>query len=200
LYAFIRRRGFDPERAKDLTQEFFARLLEKNFLMAADREKGRFRSFLLACVQHFLSKELKKERALKRGGGYTFISLDEVMAEGRYAQEPVDRMSPEKIYERGWGLTLLDQALARLKREYVADEKSGLFEALHIFLSGARQAPGSYAEIGVRLNMTESAVRQAAYRMRFRFGVLLRWEVAHTVANPREIEDELGHLLTIMSN
>ncbi len=199
VYAFLRRRGHKPDAAKDLTQELFYRLIEKRSLEVVDREKGRFRSFLLACVQNLLAKQWEKEHTLKRGGQYSFVPLDEVWAETRYSAEPADPMSPEKLFERRWALTLLDQAMEQLQREYANAGKNAQFEALQVFLSGAKESPASYAEIGAQLNLGENAARQAAYRMRGRFGELLRMQVAQTVAGPAELEAELTHLRTVLS-
>ena len=199
VYAFLRRRGHKPDEAKDLTQELFYRLIERRSLEVADREKGRFRSFLLACVQNLLAKQREKEHTLKRGGQYSFVPLDEVWAESRYSAEPVDLMSPEKLFERRWALTLLDQAMEQLKREYTNAGKSAQFEALQVFLSGAKDSPNSYAEVGAQLNVGENAARQAAYRMRGRFGELLRMQVAQTVASPAELDAELGHVRKVLS-
>lgn len=200
VYVFIRRRGAEAEPAKDLTQEFFSRLLAKQYLRTADRERGRFRTFLMTCVDHFLSNERKKERALKRGGSYTFVPLEESPAEDRYQAEPYEAMSPDKLLDRRWALTLLDLSLDQLKQEYAASGKLGQFEALQECLSGAKEAPSSFAEISVRLEMSPASVRQAASRMRCRFGDLLRRNVARTVSHPGEVESELAHLRAALSN
>ena len=191
VYAFLRRRGYDRDRAKDLTQELFAQLIEKRSFEVADKERGRFRSFLLACLRHLLSHEYKKEHAVKRGGEYTFVPLDDVLAENRYGTEPADDMSPEKLFERRWALTLLDQAMEDLKREYVDSGRSQQFEALYPFITGASDSSTTYAEVAARLNLNENAARQSAFRMRTRFGDLLRARVALTVASPQELEAEL---------
>ena len=191
VYAFLRRRGYDRDKSKDLTQELFVQLIEKRSIEVADKERGRFRSFLLACLRHLLSHEYKKDHAVKRGGEYTFVPLDEVLAENRYGAEPVDDLTPEKLFERRWALTLLDQAMDELKCEYVDSGRSEQFEALHPFITGATDSAASYAEIGTRLNLNENAARQAAFRMRTRFGDLLRAKVALTVACPEELESEL---------
>lgn len=192
VYAFLRRRGYDRDRSKDLTQELFAQLIEKRSFEVADKERGRFRSFLLACLRHLLSHEYKKEHAAKRGGEYTFVPLDEVLAENRYGAEPADdNMSPEKLFERRWALTLLDQAMEDLKREYVDSGRSQQFDALHPLIAGASDSSATYAEVAARLNLNENAARQAAFRMRTRFGDLLRSKVAFTVASPEELEAEL---------
>ena len=191
VYAFLRRRGYDRDKAKDLTQELFAQLIEKRTFEVAEKERGRFRCFLLACLRHLLSHEYKQDHAVKRGGEFTFVSLDEVLAENRYGAEPIDEMSPEKLFERRWAMTLLDQAMTELKHEYTGSGRSELFESLHPFITGAEDSPASYAEVAARLGMNENAARQAAFRMRTRFGDLLRSEVALTVASPQELEAEL---------
>ena len=194
VYAFIRRRGAEAEPAKDLTQEFFSRLLAKHYLRTADPERGRFRTFLMSCVDHFLSNERKRERTVKRGGNYTFVPLEESTAEARYQAEPFETMSPDRMLDRRWALTLLDLSLEQLKQEYVAAEKIGQFDALEECLSGAKEASSSFAEIGLRLGMSPASARQAACRMRCRFGELLRRNVAKTVSSPSEVESELVHL------
>jgi RNA polymerase sigma factor (sigma-70 family) len=199
LYAFIRRRGNDAEPAKDLTQEFFSRLIAKEYLRIADRERGRFRTFLMSCVEHFLSNERKKEQTIKRGGHYSFVPLDETSAEDRYQTEPVEEMSPDKLLDRRWAMTVLELSFNRLKQEYVESGRVAQFEALEVHLSGAKEAPCSFAEIGARLGITEGAARQAAFRMRCRFGDLLRQSVAQTVTNPQDLEAEMKHLMTALS-
>ena len=196
---FIRRQGRSPEDAKDLTQEFFASLIEKKWLQVVDRDKGRFRSFLLTCLRHFLGNEWEKVHAVKRGGRCSFVSLDEAWIEGQPGTEPVSLTSPEKAFDHRWALTLLEQAIDQLKRDFVKAGKGSQFEALEDFLSGSRSATESYAEVARRLGITEAAARQAAYRMRARLGELVRWQVAQTVANPEEIEDEMGYLMTALS-
>ena len=199
IYAFIRRRGSEAELAKDLTQEFFSRLIARQYLRVADREKGRFRTFVMSCVEHFLSNERKKEQALKRGGHYTFVPLDEALAEDRYQAEPMDEMSPARLMDRRWALTVLGLSFEKLQQEYVQSGKAVQFEALQVHLSGAKEAPCSFAEVGAQLGITEGTARQAAFRMRCRFGELLRENVAQTVASPRDLETELGHLRAVLS-
>lgn len=198
LYAFVRRRGHGVEDAQDLTQAFFQRVLEKNYLEAVDRRKGKFRSFLLAAFNHFLADEWDRARAEKRGGGQAVISLDATVAEDRYQIEPADDSDPEKIYERRWAMTLLEQVLVKLASEYAAAGKAGQFGELKGFLLH-EQASGSYAEAAKRLEMTEGATRVAVHRLRQRYGELFREEIAHTVASPDEIEEEVRHLLTVLS-
>jgi len=199
VYAYIRRRGFGPESAKDLTQGLFAKIIEKQYLRAADREKGRFRTFLLVCVQHFLNNEWQKEHALKRGGGYSIVSLDEQLAEDCYRAEPMDTLSPERLFERRWAIVVLEQAMEHLRVEFLNAGKAAQFEKLQVFLSGSKEAPASYAEVGTELGLTENAARQTAFRMRSRYGELLRHRVSQCVASPAETEAELRHLFTVLS-
>ena len=194
LYAFVRRAGHSAEDAQDLTQEFFVRLLDKQFLAAADRNKGRFRTFLLTAVKRFLANEYDRIQAKKRGGGQTILSLE--CLEARYCQEPADTLTPERIFEQQWALTLLNQVLARLQAEMTADGKTALFDALKDHLTGS-QAVG-YATTAARLGMTEGAVKVAAHRLRQRYRELLREEIAQTVASPDEIEEEVRYLFACL--
>lgn len=198
IYAFIRRQGHHPHDAQDLTQEFFARLLERNYLAGVDREKGRFRSFLLASVKHFLANEWDKSKAQKRGGGRLPISIDAAMAESSCRLEPVDMVTAEKIFERRWALALLEQVLRRLREEYTRDGKEKQFEQLKGTLTEAsRSLP--YAEIAVRLATSEGAVKVAVHRLRQRYRELLRAEIADTVADAREIDDEIRNLFAALA-
>jgi RNA polymerase sigma-70 factor (ECF subfamily) len=199
LYAYVRRLGYDVEDAEDLTQGFFARLLEKNYLAQVDRQKGRFRSFLLACLRHFVADQQDCARAVKRGGRCTFIPLETPSAEDHYQQEPRDEMNAEKIFERRWALTLLELAEVRLCQEYEGAGKAQLYERLKIFRTGAEpRSPLTHAELGSQLNMTESAVRCAAARLRRRFGELVRDEVARTVTHSSEIDEEIRYLIAVI--
>ncbi len=192
LYAYVRRKGHSPEDAQDLTQAFFAQLLERHSLRQV-RGEGRFRSFLLSALEHFLAAEWNRAHRQKRGGQFTFISLDEVSPEKRYQLEPVDEMTPEKIYDRRWAMTVLDQALAALRSECRAGGKDDLFAELSPVLCGDKtEAP--YAEIGARLVLSEGAVKSAAHRLRERYGELVRHEIAQTVNSPDQLEQELSHL------
>lgn len=193
IYAFVRRRGYSVEDAQDLTQEFFARLLEKNWLGGVDPVKGRFRSFLLASVKHFLANESDKARAQKRGGGQIPIPIDVKTAETTCGFEPADNVTAENIFERRWALTLLDQVLQRLREEYVHDGKGRLFEQLKSTLTEASRSV-AYVEIPRRLDMTEGAVKVAVHRLRQRYRELLRTEIADTVSGPEEVEEELRAL------
>ncbi len=198
LYAYTRRRGHGPEEAQDLTQEFFARLLERNDLARADREKGRFRSFLLGALNHYLAYEWRKSQAAKRGGGQAVVSLDEQTAEERYRQEAVSDLTPEKVYERRWAWTLFDRALSRLQAEYGAADKARVFEELKRFLSD-QAGEGEYAVVGRQLEMTSGAVAVAVNRLRQRYRELVREEIAHTVTSPSELDEELRHLVAVLS-
>jgi RNA polymerase sigma factor (sigma-70 family) len=190
LYAHVRRRGHDPDEAQDLTQAFFERLLEKSFLRAVDRNKGRFRTFLLTALDHFLAKEWRRSQTLKRGGGSTFISLDDETAEDRYRLEPVDEATPERVFERRWALTLLDRAMEHLGAESAAAGKAPIFEALKSVLGGD-PVEVSQTELAVRLGMTANALNVALARLRRRFGELVREEIAQTVSQPGEVDEEL---------
>lgn len=198
LYAYVRRKGQSPHDAQDLTQAFFARLLERGLVKDADPARGRFRSFLLTSLKNFLNDEWDKARAQKRGGGHPVISLDEQAAEGRYLLEPADESNAEKIFERRWALTLLEQTLARLEAEYAALGKRRLFDELHPVLLGEKRSL-TYAQAGERLGMTEGAVKVTVHRMHRRYRELVRAEIANTVAAPIEIEDELRHLFSVLS-
>jgi len=193
LYVFVRRQGFSAEESQDLTQEFFARLLEKDFLALVDREKGRFRSFLLAACKHFLSNERDKARTKKRGGGREPISIDVDHAEGRYRLEPAHDLTPEKLFERRWAMTLLDQVLALLKNESVQAGKADQFDHLKAFLTGDK-GQTSYREAAENLGMTEGAAKVAAHRLRKRYRTLLREEIAKTMSDRDSIEDEIREL------
>lgn len=198
IYAFIRRQGNNPHDAQDLTQEFFARLLEKKSLADVDRAKGRFRSFLLASLKHFLANERDKARAQKRGGGQTLIPIDVQSAETSVGIEPADHVTADKIFERRWALTLLDHVLLRLRDEYASDGKEKLFEQLKVTLTEtSRSVP--YAEMAARLEMTEGAVKVSVHRLRQRYREVLRAEIAHTVAGSGEVEDEIRNLFAALA-
>jgi DNA-directed RNA polymerase specialized sigma24 family protein len=193
LYAYARRRGYPTDEAADLTQEFFARLLEKQFLRTADQERGRFRSFLLTVFKRFLTKELERGRALKRGGGRPPLSIDVATGEQRYGLEPRDEWTAEKLFERGWALTLLDSVVTRLGREFEERNRSALFEACRPCLMGSEAGP-VYSTIAAELGMSETAGRVAVHRMRQRYRELLREEIRHTVETPEDVDDELRRL------
>jgi RNA polymerase sigma-70 factor (ECF subfamily) len=199
LYAYVRRRGFSPHDAEDLTQGFFAQLLHGNHLEKAQRERGRFRGFLLASLNHFISDEWDRMRAKKRGGGQAPISLNAEAAESRYRLEPPDTLTAERTYERRWALTLLDTVLQALEREHELAGKRAPFDELRFCLTGERSKL-PYAELAVRLGMSEAAVKVAVYRLRQRYRELLRAEIANTVSSPEEVEDELQHLFAVLAS
>lgn len=197
LYAYLRRKGYDAHKAQDLNQEFFYRLLKENYLGAVDRRRGKFRSFLLAALNHFVSNQRDYERAAKRGGGQTLISLDDVDAENRYKLEPASGLSPEKIFERNWFLTLFEQALARLREEQAAAGRAELFDQLKLFVVEDAE-PGDYNQAAARVNMTPNAVAVTIHRWRERYKKLVHEEVVRTVADPAEIEDELRRFFAVL--
>lgn len=199
LYAFIRRQGHSSHDAQDLTQGFFARLLEKDYLRAAAREKGRFRTFLRVAVKRFLANEWDRTQTLKRGGGTFSISLDASEGEERYQSERADTLSPERIYDRRWAMTLLEQAMIRLRREYGSAGKTAEFEQMKSALAADRGAI-PYGEIASALGITEGAARVAVHRLRKRFREVCRETVADTVAGPEEVEDELRYLTEVLSS
>jgi RNA polymerase sigma factor (sigma-70 family) len=198
LYAFVRRRGHEAHDAEDLTQEFFARLVAKDFLHAVDRSKGKFRSFLLAALEHFLANEWRRAHTQKRGGKFTFISIDPVSAEEQYLQVPAPNLTPERLFEQQWARTLLGLSVARLRGEFVTAGKAEVFDALKIFLTGEKPA-SQYAELAAKLQTSEAALKMAVSRMRHRYGELLRAEIARTVSSPDEVEEELRALLATLS-
>ena len=197
LYAYVRRRGYAPHDAQDLTQEFFARLLEKRKLAGLTREKGKFRSFLLTALNHFLLDEWKRGQAQKRGA-HQIVSLDAATAETRYRLEPADTLTAEKVYEKQWALTLLETVFRRLQQEYVIAGKGSLFKELEFALTGTRSSV-PYDELSARLKMSESAVKVAVHRLRRRYREVLREEVAQTVTGAEEVEAELRDLLAAVS-
>jgi len=197
LYVYIRRQGYNPVDSQDLTQEFFSRLLGRNYLRTIDREKGKFRSFLLAAMEHFLAKHWRDAHRLKRGGGQKIISLDETNAEGRYLIEPAIEATAEQMYERRWALTLIDLALKQLRSEFAAAKKLALFETLEPFLGGDRPDL-TYSQAGAKLDMTEGAVKVAMHRLRARYGELVREEIAKTVSTPEEVDQELKYLIEVL--
>lgn len=198
LYSFARRAGSSPHDAEDLTQAFFARMLESGALVRARRERGRFRSFLLAAMKNFMTDEWHKAGAQKRGGR-RIVSLDAMSAESRFAAEPREARTPEREFDRQWALRLLDEVLRRLEAEYAAEGQQAQFEALRFALTG--DAAGlPYAELAARLGSTEGALRVAAHRMRKRYRRLLREEIGGTLASEGDVEDELRHLLAALGS
>lgn len=197
LYAYIRREGHDVEEAQDLTQEFIARLLARDYLQRVHHQEGKFRSFLLAYLKNFLSEQRRKAGAQKRGGGCVFVSLDELSAKDGYLLEPVDDLTPDQVFERRWAQAVLQTALDRLRGEYAARGQAALFELLQDYQP--RDPIGrSYAQLGSELGMTEAAIKSAVQRMRQRHRELLREEIARTVTRPEEIEEELRHFRTLL--
>ena len=199
IYGFVRRQGVGPEEAKDLTQGFFALLLERRDLNAVRKEKGRLRSYLLTSLKHFLTNERNRAMAIKRGEGQRLIPLEDLREREAVGFEPADTLTAEQIYERGWALALLDQVLTRLGDEYRAGgpATARLFDQLQKLLTDESDRP-SQAEIAGELGMTENAVKQAFHRLRQRYRELLREEIAHTVMLPGDIEDELRHLIAVL--
>jgi RNA polymerase sigma factor (sigma-70 family) len=198
VYAFIRRQGCSPDDSADLTQEFFARVLEKHYFRAADPARGRFRAFLCASIRHFLSNERDRSRALKRGGPQPPIPLDVQTAERSYQLEPRDDLTPEKLFDRRWALVLLDRVLSRLRDEQVTAGKGALFDQLKGFLIGDGVAL-TYFDVAKTMGTTEGAIKVAVHRLRHQFRDALVDEIAETVSGPEEIDAEIAHLLTAVS-
>jgi len=198
LYAFVRRQGNDPDDARDLTQAYFAELLEKGYLEDYDPERGRFRVFLMASMRHFLSKQREKAQAWKRGGRADVISLDTQEVEGRYRHEPQDQLTPDQIFERRWALTVLEKALGRLRREQEDLDRGREFARIEGYLTGG-QSTTSYRELASELGTTEGALKMSIHRLRQRYGQLLRSEIAETVSSPAEVDDEIRYLLGVVA-
>jgi RNA polymerase sigma-70 factor (ECF subfamily) len=198
LYAYARRQGCQVHEAQDLTQEFFRRLLEKNYLGVADRRRGRFRAFLLTAFKCFLANEWDRARAQKRGGGRETVSFDAMAAEERYALEPSDSASADQLYDRRWATDLLERARAQLRTEYTEANRAERFRYLEAYLPG-EQPVLSQAEVGKALGLTEGTVRQEVFHLRRRFGALLREAVAQTVAHPDEVDEEISYLIDVVS-
>jgi RNA polymerase sigma factor (sigma-70 family) len=199
LYAYVRRRGHPVPEAQDLTQGFFARLLERNYLRDVQTERGRFRSFLLGAFRHYLANEWDRARAVKRGGGCRFIPLDEALAESRFTRELADDATPERLFERAWALVVLEKVRNRLHAEYQAAGKGSRFSLLEQSLPGGAR-DRSQAELGRELGLSESAVKSEVHRLRRRYAELVRLEIAHTVSDPDELDDELRHLIEAVGN
>lgn len=198
LYAYARRKGHPIEQAQDLTQDFFACLLEKDFLSKADREKGRFRAFLLTSFKYFLANEINRARAQKRGGGRPLISFDAEDAEGRYRLEPAHDLTPERLFDRRWALTLLDQVLESLAREFSHGGKAAIYDRLKPLLTGDPTST-RYAQIAEDLGMTEAAVKKAAQRLRARYRELLYEQIALTLEDPADVEEEIRDLFLALA-
>jgi RNA polymerase sigma-70 factor (ECF subfamily) len=195
LYAFARRQGQRPHDAQDLTQEFFARLLKKDYLKSAAREKGRFRSFLLTAFKRFLADEWDRQHAQKRGGFATVVSIDQELAESRFAAEPAHSLQPDVLFDRQWAITLIERVMARLEEEYLNSGRARLLEHLRHCLARDESAL-PYAQIAAQLNLTEAAVKMAVHRLRVRYREILHAEIAQTVSSPGEVQEEVRHLFS----
>ena len=198
LYAFIRRQGSSPHEAEDLTQEFFFRFLDRHAIERVRPAAGKFRSFLLVCLKNFLANERERARAQRRGGGRPLIPLDAGDAETRYSLEPADKLTPEAVFERRWAFAVLEQTIRELEREYESEEKRALFEELQGFLPGG-EGSASRAELAAKRGVTAGAIDVAVHRLRQRFGVLLRQQVAQTVSSVDEVEEEIRYLISVLS-
>jgi RNA polymerase sigma factor (sigma-70 family) len=198
VYSFVRRQEHNDAEAKDLTQEFFLRLIERDFLQHLRHQRGKFRSFLLTFLKHFLLDQRAKGATQKRGGGKAVLSLDETDEHGRYLREPVDNLSPDEVFERRWAQRVFQVALTRLRDEYHESGRRDFFDMMKDFQPREPGAP-SYAEIGERFGMTEAAVKSAVQRMRQRQRDILREEIAHTVTKPEEIDEEIQHLSEVLA-
>jgi RNA polymerase sigma factor (sigma-70 family) len=198
LYAYVRRCGQSPHNAQDLTQEFFCRLLEKRWLDAADREKGRLRTFLIVALKHFMAKEWRHASAQRRGGAHLHVPLDTALAEDRYASETCSSLTADRLFDRQWALTLLDLTLERLQAEFARLGKAGDFEALKTCLMAERGAL-DYAAVAARLGSSEGAARVAVHRLRKRFREIYREELAQTLADETELDGELRHLAAALA-
>jgi RNA polymerase sigma-70 factor (ECF subfamily) len=198
LYAYVRRRGYSAPDAQDLTQEFFAKLLERSSLARATPELGKFRSYLLTAMKNFLASEWKQSRAQKRGGGSPMLSLDWAVAEQRFDLEPATHASPDKLFEQQWAVTILARALKRLEQRYQSDGKSHLFDDLKHTLSGARESQ-PYAELALRMGLSEASVKVIVHRMRRHYRELIRDEIANTLNDPREVDSEMRYLFSVLT-
>ena len=199
LYAYVRKTGRTVEDSQDLTQDFFARLLAKQYLELATPERGRFRTFLLSSLKNFLANDWNRARRQKRGGEAAFLSIDAEVGENLYAAEPVETADPEKLYEKRWAGTLLDLTLNRLREDYTASGREQLFDELKVYVWGERSS-ASYSEVAAHLQLSEGAVKVAVHRLRQRFRDLLRAEIANTVADEHEVDEELRHLITVIAS
>ena len=197
LYAYARRRGYSPHDAEDLTQGFFTRILRLNSLAQVEQEQGKFRAFLLASMNHFMADEWDRASAQKRAAGRT-VSLDAEMAENRYRSEPMDKLTPERVFERRWAMTLLENVVQRLRKEYEASGQGALFMEIRFAITGDKNAV-PYKELASGLGMTEEALRVAVHRLRQRYRRALREEITQTVADESEVEEELNCLRRILS-
>ena len=198
LYAYLRRHGYNADQAGDHTQAFFTQLLEKQSIRLADPKRGKFRSFLLTSLKNFIADEYDRSQAQKRGGGKNVFSLDFESAEGQYSLEPKDEMSPEKLFERSWAITMLKNTLDRLSGEYKSERKKKLFEHLKRYLTTDKQT-ATYNDIAEKLQMAEGAVKVAVHRLRKRYRELLKEEIAQTVSSENEVEEEINELFKALS-
>ena len=196
LYAYLRRRGYAPDQAQDLTQEFFMRVLEGRYLDRADPEKGRFRSFILTSLKFFAADEHDRQRAQKRGGG-AVVSLEFSSGEERYQREPGHNETPDRIFERRWALSMLERVMERLRDEFVQHGRPENFERMKVFLLGQSEAP--YADLAREMNTSEGALKVAIHRLRKRYRELFRQEIADTVADPAKVESEMRYLATVLT-
>jgi RNA polymerase sigma factor (sigma-70 family) len=198
IYVYVRRQGHNADEAQDLTQDFFAKLLSKNYLQNIKPERGKFRSYLLSALKHFLADEWDRARAQKRGGGQKLLRLDVEGAEDRYKLEPSHSVSPEKIFDKRWALTLLEQVLKRLSEEYKRNERAELFERLKVYLVQKKDT-GTYGDVAKELDMTENAVKVAVHRLRQRYRALLKEEILQTVSEPEDVDEEIRYLFQSLS-
>jgi RNA polymerase sigma-70 factor (ECF subfamily) len=198
LYAYLRRHGYNADQAGDYTQALFAQLMEKKSLRLADPKRGKFRSFLLMSLKNFMADEYDRNQAQKRGGGKNILSLNFESAEGQYSLEPKDEMSPEKLFERSWAITMLKNTLEKLCGEYKSDRKKKLFEHLKVYLTADKQT-ANYNDTAEKLQMTEGAVKVAVHRLRKRYRELLKEEIAHTVSSENEVDEEINELFKALS-
>src|SRR5262245_22758504 len=199
VYAFVRGRGYDPEQSKDLTQGFFALLIEKNYLLDADPKRGRFRFFLLAAVKHFLANERDRMNALKRGGGQVPVSIDVTEADAWHMLTAVEQATPESLYERRWALSLLENVISKLRAEFADAGKANEFDRLLVFLKGDSES-ARYDTLAEEMGISAGALRMSVHRMRRRYRSLLRAEIAESVCRPEEVDEELRFLLSILSS
>lgn len=198
LYAYLRRHGHPPPEAQDLTQAFFTRLIARNLVQAAQPARGRFRGFLLTCLRHFVADESERRCAAKRGSGCPPLPLDLTAAEQQYGRALSHDLTPERLYERSWALTVMEQVRTRLREEVEVARQDGRFAALEPLLAGSRGEP-THAEVAERLGLSLATVKADVHRLRRRYGEILRHEIAHTVADPNEIDEEIRHLMRVLS-
>ena len=198
LYSFIRRKGRTPEDAQDLTQQFFARLLEKDYLQSVAQEKGKFRTFLLVALKRFLANEWDRQHAQKRGGFAPILSIDQELAESRFRCEPADNDQPDLLFDRQWAVLLLDQTMKRLEEEYVATGRAKLFESLRGLIA-KEDSRLPYGQVAAQLNVSEAAIKMAVHRLRARYREILKAQIAETVSTEEEIEEEISHLFAAFS-